>query len=269
MEIYRRSVVIQSLTLGLVVGFLAPLLMAQSAAPSTSPSTPAVPDWALPGSVTHRQVPPPAGFHRASRNFETAIGVFDGQSDVGAAVVPGSGAYDAVTKQYTVRSAGYNIWYSRDEFRYLWKKMSGDVSLAADASFPDPKGYDDRKAVLVIRQNLDDDAMEAIVGEHGTGMIHLAERPERGAPMTDMQFRFGGGLADVKAKRIGIEKHGDAVAIFISLEGEPMHQFGPPIKLHFDGPFYVGIGFCSHLPATGDAAIFSNVILEHAAGAVQ
>ena len=70
--------------------------------------------------------------------------------------------------------------------------MSGDISLAADAIFPDPKGYDDRRAVLVIRQNLDDDAKEAMVGEHGTGMIHLAERSERGAQMTDLEYRFGG-----------------------------------------------------------------------------
>ena len=41
--------------------------------------------------------------------------------------------------KYTINSAGYNVWYTRDEFRYLWKKMSGDVSLAADIAFPDPK----------------------------------------------------------------------------------------------------------------------------------
>jgi len=41
------------------------------------------------------------------------------------------------------------IWYSRDEFRYLGKKMSGNFSLAADITFPDTNGYGDRKAVLV------------------------------------------------------------------------------------------------------------------------
>lgn len=226
----------------------------------------AVPDWAQPGSATHKQVPPPADFHRPSRNFDTPIGIFQGQSDIGAAVMPGSASYDLTTKQYTITSAGYNIWYSRDEFRFLWKKMSGDVSLAADVSFPNAQGYGDRKGVLVIRQNLDDGSKEVMAGEHGTGMIHLAQRPERGAQMTDMQFRFGGTLAKVKAKRIGIEKRGDQIALFISLEGEPLHQFGPPITLHFDEPFYVGIGFCSHLPATTDTAVFSNVVLENAVG---
>lgn len=242
--------------------------IAGSAAVTLQAQTPVVPDWAQPSSPTHVQVPPPADFHRPSRNFDTPIGIFQSQSDIGAAVVPGSASYDASTKSYTINSAGYNIWYSRDEFRYLWKKMSGDVSLAADVSFPDAKGYGDRKAVLVIRQSLEDDSKEAVVAAHGAGLIHLAQRPERGASMTDAQFRFGGTLAGIKAKRIGIEKKGDAVAIFISLTGEPMHQFGPPIMLHFDEPFYVGIGFCSHLPDKSDTAVLSNVLLDNSAGKV-
>jgi hypothetical protein len=247
--------------------FLA-LSMAPPLAPAQAPAV-SVPDWALPGSPTHVQIPPPADFHRPSRNFEAPVGIFDGQSDIGAALVEGSGSYDAVTKRYTVRSAGYNIWYQRDEFRLMWKKMNGDVSLAADVSFPDAEGYGDRKAVLVVRQSLDDDAKEAMIGEHGVGMIHLAFRGDRGAQMKDMTYRFGGVLNGVQAKRIGIEKRGDSIAIFVSLTGEPMHQLGPPVTLHLDGPFYVGIGFCSHLPATLDGAEFSNVKLDNAAGKLQ
>jgi len=108
-----------------------------------------------------------------------------------------------------------------------------------------------------------------MLGEHGVGMIHLAWRPDKGAMMKDAQFRFGGTLAGVKAKRVGIEKRGDAIAIFVSLEGEPMHQLGPPINLHFDEPLYVGVGFCSHLPATPDTAVLSNVLLESSAGKVR
>ncbi|HKF50159.1 MAG TPA: hypothetical protein VKB38_22550 [Terracidiphilus sp.] len=248
--------------------FASALAFAQAPA-SSSTQSPEVPDWALPGSATHKQVPPPADFHRPTVTFNQPIGIFENQSDIGGPLVAGSASYDSSTKKYTIRSAGYNIWYQRDEFRYLWKKMSGDVSLAADVSFPDPNGYGDRKVVLVFRQSLDDDSKEAMIGEHGAGMIHLAWRPERGAQVQDMQYRFSGGLNGVHARRIGIEKHGDQFAIFISLKGEPMHQFGPPTTLHFDEPFYVGIGFCSHLPATVDTAVVSDVLLENAAGRIQ
>jgi hypothetical protein len=241
-------------------------------------STQGAPAWAQPASATHTQVAPPQDFHRPSKNFDTPIGIFDGQSDIGSAVVPGSASYDAVTKQYTITSAGYNVWYTRDEFRYLWKKMSGDISLAADVSFPDPNGYGDRKAVLVIRQDLDDDSKEAIVALHGGGMIHLAERAEKDIRVKDTEYRIGqrgpiatnpDHLVDKVAKRIGIEKHGDSFSLLVSVDGEPMHQFGPPVTLHLDGPFYVGIGFCSHLPDKSDTAVLSNVVLENAAGGFQ
>ncbi len=241
---------------------------------------PEVPEWAYPGSATRSQVAPPADFRRASTNFDTPIGMFAGQSDIGTAVVSGSASYDPATKAYTINSAGYNVWYTRDEFRYLWKKMSGDVSLAADIAFPDPEGFGDRKAVLVIRQDLDDDSKEAIVALHGLGMIHLAQRPQKGARVQDLEFRIGGrgsrpggktpdSLVDVMARRIGIEKHGDAFALFVSLDGEPLHQFGAPITLRLDEPFYVGIGFCSHLPDKSDTAVLSHVVLENAAGKVR
>ncbi|MDR3474294.1 MAG: hypothetical protein P4M09_21805, partial [Devosia sp.] len=254
-------------------------LMIPAQTPPAQNPLPPVPDWAQPGSATHQQVAPPADFHRPSRNFDTPIGIFEGQSDIGGALAPGSASYDAATGQYTIHSAGYNIWYTRDEFRFLWKRMSGDVSLAADITYPDPKGYGDRKAVLMIRQSLDDDAKAAMVALHGAGMVHLAWRPERDAHVTDMEFRMGGrgrpggespdSLVTISAKRIGIEKRGDEFALWVSLDGEPMHQFGPPIKLHFDEPFYVGIGFCSHLPETVDTAVLSNVVLENKAGKVR
>jgi hypothetical protein len=256
-----------------------PHLLCAQAPPTPSTAAPAAPAWAQPGSATHVQVAPPADFHRPSKNFDTPIGIFQGQSDIGSALVPGSASYDPGTKQYTINSAGYNVWYTRDEFRYLWKKMSGDVSLAADITFPDPKGFGDRKAVLIIRKDLEDDSQEAIVALHGAGMIQLAQRAEKGVRVKDIEYRVGGrgrpggaspdSLVPVFARRIGIEKQGDFFALFVSLEGEPMHQFGPSINLHIEGPFYVGVGFCSHLPDKSDTAVLSNVVLENSAGKVR
>jgi hypothetical protein len=233
-----------------------------------------VPDWAQPGSATHKQVPPPADFHRDTRTEIHALGVFQGQSDVGGALVAGSSSYDPRTRTYTIVSAGYNVWYQRDEFRYVWKKMSGDVSLAADVAFPDTAGYNDRKAVLVIREGLGDDAKEAVVALHGAGLMHLAWRASTGQMMTEMRVNHRkdhttDSLNVGLAKRIGIEKKGDTFTVWISMHGEPMHRVGEPVQLHLDGPFYVGIGFCSHLPATKDTAVLSHVVLANEAGKVR
>ena len=245
---------------------LAPQLLRAQASNAPAPEVPA---WALPGSAAHKQVPPPAGFQRPTVNFDTPLGLFEGQSDIGGPLLPGSASYDAGTKRYTINSASYNIWYFRDEFRYLWKKMSGDVSLAADVTFPNPKGYDDRKAVLVIRQDLDDNSKEIMTALHGAGLIHLALRSEKGTNLKEAcHIKPEGKHSGDVPTRIGIEKHGDTFALFVSLKGEPMHQVGTNANLHIDGPFYVGIGFCSHVPDKSDTTVLSNVVLENSAGKV-
>jgi hypothetical protein len=222
-----------------------------------------VPDWALPGSATHKQVPPPLDFHRATVTDNTKIGLFEGQSDIGAALVPGSSSYDKKTKKYTITSAGYNIWYTRDEYRYIWKKMSGDVSLAADVNFPDKQGYDDRKVVLVIRQSLNDDSREIMIGLHGGGLMHMAYRAENNGEMKEKRIDKRGAL------RLGIEKRGDAYTVLLSMNGEPMKAYGEPFKMKMDAPFYVGIGLCSHIPDQTTTAVLSKVVLKNAAGKVK
>lgn len=248
-------------------------------AASQAETPPVAPAWAQPGSATRTQVAPPADFHRPSRTYFVPIGVFEGQSDIGGALVPGSSRFDPATGRYTLVSAGYNVWYTRDEFRFLWKRMSGDLSLAADVEFPDAHGYGDRKAVLIVRQDLDDDAQEALAAIHGLGMIQLAQRPFKDARVKDTEYRIGGrgrpggatpdSLVGIMARRIGLEKRGDAFQLYVSLEGEPMHAFGPPLHLRIQDPYYAGIGFCSHLPVTADTAVLSDVVLEAAAGRVR
>jgi hypothetical protein len=93
-------------------GLLSTLLLFTFSHPASAQtdSKPVVPDWALPGSATHKQVPPPPDFHRAPVTSLIPLGLFQGQSDVGAALVPGSSTYNSATGQYTIVSAGYNIW---------------------------------------------------------------------------------------------------------------------------------------------------------------
>jgi hypothetical protein len=244
------------------------LLHAQAPGASGTPALD-VPSWALPGSSTHKQVPPPPDFHRPSKTFDSPIGIFEGQADIGGPLLPGSARFDAGAKQYTLNSASYNIWYNRDELRYLWKKVSGDVSLTADVTFPGTNGYGDRKAVLIVRQDLDDDSKEAMTALHGAGLIHLAQRPAKNANIKESQrLKATPSQAGDAPIRIGLEKRGDDFALYVSTKGEPMHQVGTNMTLHFDAPFYVGVGFCSHVPDKSDTAVLANVVFENSAGKV-
>jgi len=89
----------------------------------TPPSPPPgfdVPDWALPQSApTSRCRRPPISTHLGAggRRHRSVRGADRCRGRAGA----GSASYDAASKIYTINSAGYNIWYQRDEFHYLWK----------------------------------------------------------------------------------------------------------------------------------------------------
>jgi len=76
-------------------------------------------------------------------------------------------------------------------------------------------------------------------------------------------------LVTLQASRIGIEKKGDQFQLFVSWQGEAMHPEGAPVTVHLDEPFYVGIGFASHLPATLSTARVGNVVLENRAGRIR
>src|SRR5687767_7947239 len=87
-----------------------------------------------------------------------AIGIFDGSMDVGKPKKAGSSQYDPATQTYTLSGGGYNIWFGRDEFQYLYKKIKGDFILTADFEFIG-KGTDaHRKVGWMVRQTADEDS---------------------------------------------------------------------------------------------------------------
>jgi hypothetical protein len=261
-----------------VAAFAVSPVLAQSLVPPPPPPGVDVPDWALPQSATHKQVAPPQDFHRASVTQNTPVGQFENQTDVGGALAPGNASYDATAKTYTINSAGYNIWYQRDEFHYLWKKMNGDVSLAANVVWPNTEDFHDRKVALVIRDSLDDDSRQIMAAQHGNGMVHISWRAEKTGQMTDISHRAARqpnvaagekGPQALHATRIGIEKKGDQFQLYISWQGEPIHAEGGPVTFKTNGPFYVGVGFTSHLPANVLTAKVSDVVVENAAGKIR
>jgi TolB protein len=184
-----------------------------------------------------------------------SLGIFDGQSDVGSVVPPGTLVYNPSGPAYTITAAGANLWSTIDGFHFAWKRISGDLSLTADVNFPDPSGAPSphRKAVLMFRQTLDADGVYVDAAQHGSGMTALQYRRARGATTQDIELNID------SPHRLRLEKRGDTITMFLSMGSEPLHQVGASISLHFDGPFYAGIGVCSHNKDVTERATFSNL----------
>ena len=185
------------------------------------------------------------------------LGVFEGQSDIGVVHPPGTGGYDPNTNTYTLTAAGANTWYRVDHFHYLWKKSSGDVAFTADVTFP-PKTYGHepnphRKGILMFRQSLEAGGVYVGVGVHGSGMTALQFRREPGANTEDIELNIDA------PRTVRIEKRGDTFTLYLSMQGEPLHQVGASVTLHMEEPFYVGLGAVSHEINTTDKVEFANV----------
>jgi hypothetical protein len=187
-----------------------------------------------------------------------SLGIFEGQSDVGSVTPAGTLVYDPAAQTYTITAAGANLWSTIDAFHFVWKKVSGDLSLTADIDFPDKTGNPNphRKALLMLRQSLDADSVYADAAQHGSGLTALQYRLAQGATTQGIELEIP------SPKRLRLERRGDTITMFLSKGGEPLHQVGSSIKLHLHEPIYVGLGVCSHDVKVSERAVFSNVELE-------
>ena len=183
------------------------------------------------------------------------VGLFENHSDVGKVLHAGSVEFDEATRTYTISGSGENMWAAADGFHYVWKKVSGDISISTDILFPSKAGNAHKKAVLMIRQSLDTDSAYVDAAVHNDGLTSLQSRDEKGGLTHEV------GQANASAKRVRLEKRGDYFYLFLAKEGEELHLAGGSMRLTLKEPFYVGIGVCSHDKDVVEKAVFSNVTL--------
>jgi TolB protein len=182
-----------------------------------------------------------------------SVRIFEGASDVGATRHNGGAEYTAGV--YTIAGGGENMWFTNDAFHFVWKKVSGDVSLAADISFIGTNGNAHRKACLIVRQSLDSDAAYADAALHGDGLTSLQYREAKGARTYEIQANVS------RPKRLRIEKRGQYVSMSIAENLGELRLAGGSFRLALTDPFYVGLGVCAHDDNALEKAVFANVTL--------
>jgi hypothetical protein len=112
------------------------------------------------------------------------LGQFDQHGDVGDVRHKGTVEYDPGAQSYLVTGGGENMWANTDAFQFVWKRLSGNFSLAADIQWIGTGGNAHRKACLLIRQGLAPDAPYVDAALHGDGLTSLQfrETPWRAHP---------------------------------------------------------------------------------------
>lgn len=183
-----------------------------------------------------------------------ALGIFDNQTDVGNPALAGSAYFDSAQKEYTVSGAGANMWAGKDEFHFVWRRISGDFSLTATVRFPKQEPPSHRKAALMARENLDSGSAYADAVVHGSGLTELQFRDAAGSATHSIRFPV-----DAPA-RIRLERKQGWFTMYAGAKGQPLQELGA-YAMKLADPVYLGLAVCSHNAATIETSVFSDVVL--------
>jgi TolB protein len=190
-----------------------------------------------------------------SINFSVSsqkIGIFDGHTDVGTNVKPGSATYIPQTDQYIISGSGYNIWADHDEFQFVWKKMKGDFILYTRAEFLGTWVTYHRKVGWMIRKTLDGNSPHVNAVVHGDGLTSLQFRRTTGAQTEEIKSSL------TKANIIQLERKGNTYTMRAAIYGEPfvVEQIA---DIDLGDEVYVGLFVGSHNTDVVETGVFKDV----------
>jgi len=174
----------------------------------------------------------------------TPVGIFQANSDIGNPKNPGSAAYDKADQSYTLKGSGYNIWFERDEFHYLFNKIKGDFILTANFEFIGKGTNPHRKTGWMVRETTDAKSSHISATLHGSGLTVLQWRVSTGAAMRDPQDEIF--AKDSLYNVIQIERAGKNITMKAAHNGKPLETIGSHVMENMPDEVLVGPFICSH-----------------------
>ena len=173
-----------------------------------------------------------------------SLGAFTHAADIGRPKNAGSSTYDPATKTYLLKGSGYNIWFNRDEFHYLYNKMSGDFILTASFQLQGDTGNGHRKFGWMIRQSEDEASVSINAVQHGDGLVVMQWRGQHSANMRDPEDEIF-----FPAKKIfqviQLERKGKLVTMRVGNAGEPLQLVGSH-EMPLPDDVLAGLFICAH-----------------------
>jgi TolB protein len=188
------------------------------------------------------------------------LGIFEDHADVGYPKKTGSTQYDEARQVYTLTGGGYNVWFGRDEFHYLYNKLKGDFILTANFEFIG-KGTDPhRKVGWMIRSSLSENASHLSAVTHGDGLTVLQWRELPGALMRDPEDEIS--FPKKNLQIVQLERIGKKMTMRVAHWGEPLQTVGSHELISMPDEVFAGLFICSHNETVVEQAKVWNVRID-------
>ncbi|WP_159470058.1 hypothetical protein [Dyadobacter sp. 3J3] len=185
------------------------------------------------------------------------IGEFKMTTDIGNPKLTGSSTYDKNSKTYTLKGSGYNIWFERDEFQFLYKELEGDFTMTADFEFVGTGKDPHRKVGWMIRESLYDNASHVSAVLHGDGLTVLQWRVAKGDKMRDPEDEIFSKEKDVQT--VQLQRKGKEYTMWAAKKGETLKVVGSHQMDNLPDKIIAGVFICSHNPDVLEEAKVKNL----------
>jgi hypothetical protein len=191
------------------------------------------------------------------------VGVFDGHGDVGHVQRPGSASYDRQRQEYAIAGSGQNMWDDRDDFHFVWKRLSGSFTLSARARFIGTGVEAHRKIGWTIRPSLASNGVHVTAALHGDGLMSLQFRRSAGGITEEQKSRDSLPEGDAV---IRLERRNGAYVMSVRRPADTIFATQELTGFSLPDTVYVGLFVCAHNDTVVERGVFSDVRITTAAG---
>lgn len=184
------------------------------------------------------------------------LGVFDTSTDIGICQIEGSAKYDSEKQEYTLSGAGENMWFEKDAFHFLYKKMKGDFILQFEFEFTSEVKNQHRKVGWMIRNDSSANSEHINATVHNDGLTSIQYRPAKGANTLELKSPAQG------PNIIQLERIGNRYIMSTAKKGEDFTtiEFFDSTNFMKD-EVLAGMFICSHEKDYKETAVIRNVRL--------
>jgi len=196
-------------------------------------------------------------YSEAEREFAAAQNWTDKGADALRLYLRGkAGNFQETTKGEMIMSAiGTDIWDTADQFRYVYKNLSGDGSMVVRVnSLIRSDGW--AKAGVMIRESLHPGSKHAFICLTPDYGVSFQQRPETGNVMSQVSTN-----TVVASSWVKLTRTGNAFTAQRSADGVTWTNvtFTAPVNISMAGNVLIGLALTSHNATTLTAAEFSNL----------
>ena len=168
--------------------------------------------------------------------------------DVGA-----TGSFSESDGEFTINGSGSDIWYTSDEFRYVFQAVQGDQSLTARVlSMDNTDGW--AKAGIMMRETLNSDSKYVTHFLSPVNGVALQQRSSTGGSASGVAD--SGGVA--APYWIRLERADNVFTAYRSSNGADWSLLGST-SVDMSSQYYVGLTVCSHNDGALNESVFDHV----------